>query len=173
MTRLYREGRTETVRPVTVQSAEWVQQMINPSKDKQTKIEKLKTACKIHQRSYQEAMCGLGVDRHLFCLFVVSKYLQIDSPFLNTVLSEPWKLSTSQSPHGQVGLYDGKNSKYISAGGGFGPVADDGYGVSYIIAGENHIFFHVSSKRSSPKTDSQRFAANIKQALIDMKQLFD
>uniref|UniRef100_F6PQ54 Carnitine palmitoyltransferase 1B n=1 Tax=Equus caballus TaxID=9796 RepID=F6PQ54_HORSE len=31
-------------------------------------------------------------------------------------------------------------------------VADDGYGVSYMIAGENTIFFHVSSKFSSSET---------------------
>ena len=39
-----------------------------------------------------------------------------------------------------------------SAGGGFGPVADDGYGVSYIIIGDNQIYFHVSAKRSSGTT---------------------
>lgn len=33
-------------------------------------------------------------------------------------------------------------------------VADDGYGVSYMIAGENTIFFHVSSKFSSSETVS-------------------
>jgi carnitine O-palmitoyltransferase 1 len=33
-------------------------------------------------------------------------------------------------------------------------VADDGYGVSYIIAGENVIFFHVSCKQSCPTTVS-------------------
>ena len=27
-------------------------------------------------------MTGKGVDRHLFCLYVVSKYLELDSPFL-------------------------------------------------------------------------------------------
>jgi len=42
----------------------------------------------------------------------------------------------------------------ISAGGGFGPVADDGYGVSYIVAGEDILFFHISSKKSSPETVS-------------------
>ena len=42
----------------------------------------------------------------------------------------------------------------MAAGGGFGPVADDGYGVSYIINGENTIFFHVSAKKSCPKTVS-------------------
>lgn len=33
-------------------------------------------------------------------------------------------------------------------------VADDGYGVSYMIAGENTMFFHVSSKFSSSETVS-------------------
>ena len=37
-----------------------------------------------------------GIDRHMFCLYVVSKYLGIESPFLKEVLSEPWRLSTSQ-----------------------------------------------------------------------------
>lgn len=69
------------------------------------------------------------------------------------VLSEPWKLSTSQTPHGQTTRINLKKfPNCISAGGGFGPVADDGYGVSYIIAGEDLIFFHISSKRSSPAT---------------------
>lgn len=36
--------------------------------------------------------------------------------------------------------------------GGFGPVADDGYGVSYIVAGEDLLFFHISSKRICPLT---------------------
>lgn len=34
----------------------------------------------------------------------------------------------------------------------FPQVADDGYGVSYIIVGENLITFHISSKFSSPDT---------------------
>lgn len=33
-------------------------------------------------------------------------------------------------------------------------VADDGYGVSYMIAGEDTIFFHISSKFSSSETVS-------------------
>ena len=33
-------------------------------------------------------------------------------------------------------------------------VADDGYGVSYVVAGEDLIFFHVSSKKTSPETVS-------------------
>lgn len=117
------------------------------------RVELLKKACERHQLAYQDAMCGHGIDRHLFCLYVVSKYLEVDSPFLNEVLSEPWRLSTSQTPHGQTPKMDlKKHPNCISAGGGFGPVADDGYGVSYIIAGENLIFFHISAKNTCPQT---------------------
>ena len=33
-------------------------------------------------------------------------------------------------------------------------MADDGYGVSYVIAGDGVIFFHISSKKSCPLTVS-------------------
>lgn len=118
-------------------------------------------------------MTGAGIDRHLFCLYVVSKYLAVDSPFLKEVLSEPWRLSTSQTPQQQVELFDfEKNPEYVSCGGGFGPVADDGYGVSYIIVGENFIHFHISSKFSSPETDSHRFGKHLKDAMVDIITLF-
>jgi hypothetical protein len=60
-----------------------------------------------------------------------------------------------QTPHQQTDKLDLERfPDRISGGGGFGPVADDGYGVSYIIAGEDHIFIHVSSKNSCPTTVS-------------------
>ncbi|KAL1117008.1 hypothetical protein AAG570_004336 [Ranatra chinensis] len=155
MTRLFREGRTETVRPVTVESAAFVKAMCDKTTTLDERVELLRKASKRHQLNYQDAMCGMGIDRHLFCLYVVSKYLEVDSPFLKEVLSEPWRLSTSQTPHGQTSKLDLRRfPKCISAGGGFGPVADDGYGVSYIIAGEDLLFFHISSKKTCPDTVS-------------------
>lgn len=174
MTRLYREGRTETVRPCTLESVAWVKAMDNPKISTEERVKLLNIACNRHQLAYQDAMCGKGIDRHLFCLYVVSKYLEVESPFLNEVLSEPWRLSTSQTPHGQTTKMDlTKNPNFISPGGGFGPVADDGYGVSYIIAGENLIFFHVSAKRSCATTSAQRLAQNIERALADLRKLFE
>lgn len=39
------------------------------------------------------------------------------------VLSEPWRLSTSQTPLQQLELFDlVKHPEYVSSGGGFGPV---------------------------------------------------
>ncbi|XP_049288808.1 carnitine O-palmitoyltransferase 1, liver isoform isoform X1 [Anopheles funestus] len=174
MTRLFREGRTETVRPCTIESAAWVKAMLDKDVAVEERVRLLNAACERHQLGYQDAMCGKGIDRHLFCLYVVSKYLEIDSPFLQEVLSEPWRLSTSQTPHGQTSKMDlKKHPNCISAGGGFGPVADDGYGVSYIVAGEDLIFFHISSKKSCGTTSSERFAQEICRALADMKHLFE
>lgn len=82
MTRLFREGRTETVRPCTIEAATWARAMDAPNKTKEEKLLLLGEACDRHQIQYRDAMTGKGVDRHLFCLYVVSKYLEIDSPFL-------------------------------------------------------------------------------------------
>uniref|UniRef100_A0A670XS84 carnitine O-palmitoyltransferase n=1 Tax=Pseudonaja textilis TaxID=8673 RepID=A0A670XS84_PSETE len=148
MTRLFREGRTETVRSCTVQSCKFVQAMEDPNEIRNL----FKAAAANHQCLYRHAMTGAGIDRHLFCLYVVSKYLAVESPFLKEVLAEPWRLSTSQTPQQHIDL--NKNPGMESSGGGFGPVADDGYGVSYIIVGENLINFHVSSKFSCIETVS-------------------
>ncbi|CAF3493767.1 unnamed protein product [Rotaria socialis] len=187
MTRLFRDGRTETVRSCSIESSEWVKAMDDPTVSKSERVKLLRHACDYHQQQYRDAMTGKGIDRHLFCLYVLSKYLEIDSPFLQQVLHEPWKLSTSQTPAN----YDDQRLKYLvkknpdlakkygivdnrslaSIGGGFGPVAADGYGVSYIIASEDLIFFHISSNKSSSETDSKRFGQRIRQAMQDMRTL--
>ncbi|XP_075364027.1 carnitine O-palmitoyltransferase 1, muscle isoform isoform X2 [Mycteria americana] len=174
MTRLFREGRTETVRSCTAESTAFVRSMADARQTRAERQRLFKLAADKHQHMYRMAMTGAGIDRHLFCLYVVSRYLGVQSPFLAQVLSEPWRLSTSQTPQQQLKLCDlSKFPDHVSTGGGFGPVADDGYGVSYIIAGENLITFHVSSKFSSSETDSKRFGRNIRQAMLDIAELFD
>ncbi|XP_030646787.1 carnitine O-palmitoyltransferase 1, muscle isoform [Chanos chanos] len=173
MTRMFREGRTETVRSCTNESAAFVRAMEDKNSTNEQRLELFRKAAEKHQNMYRLAMTGSGIDRHLFCLYIVSKLLSIDSPFLKQVLSEPWRLSTSQTPQQQLNLIDiQKYPSYVGAGGGFGPVADDGYGVSYIIVGEDLITFHISSKFSSPETDSYRFGQNIRQAMLDIRALF-
>ncbi|XP_024435080.1 carnitine O-palmitoyltransferase 1, muscle isoform [Desmodus rotundus] len=173
MTRLFREGRTETVRSCTSESTAFVRAMVQGSHTRADLQKLFRKASEKHQSMYRLAMTGAGIDRHLFCLYVVSKYLGVSSPFLAEVLSEPWRLSTSQTAQFQIRMFDpNKYPNHLAAGGGFGPVADDGYGVSYMIAGENTIFFHVSSKFSSSETNAQRFGNHIRQALLDIADLF-
>jgi len=42
-----------------------------------------------------------------------------------------------------------------------------------MITGENRIYFHISSKKSSSETDSKRFGENLKEALKEMKEIFE
>ena len=173
MTRLYREGRTETVRACTEHTCNFVKAMESGQSSKKELRELLKKHCDSHSTLYRDAMAGKGIDRHLFCLYVVARYLKKDHPFLRKVIEEPWRLSTSQTPQIQMNLVDlTKNPQYSSPGGGFGPVSFDGYGVSYIISGENSFWFHVSSRNSSLNTDSTRFKGRINQALLDMEALY-
>ena len=86
------------------------------------------------------AVAHAGLDRHLFALYVVSQGTNTKSEFLNRALSMQWRLSTSQQPQNQTGEWDPrKDANQISPGGGFGPVADDGYGVSYMVASEDEV----------------------------------
>jgi len=61
MTRLFREGRTETVRPVTIESSAWVKSMVDPLVSVEDRRALLIHACNRHQKGYQDAMCGKGL----------------------------------------------------------------------------------------------------------------
>lgn len=157
MTRLFREGRTETVRSCTMQSCDFVRAMLDKNCPREERLRLLRLTADKHQQLYRDAMTGKGVDRHLFALYVVLKYLEEVSPFFDKIFPPTYLLSTSQTPLNQC-EEDAKDIdaklrlQLITAGGGFGPVADRGYGVSYIIAGENQISFHISSKKSADNT---------------------
>lgn len=70
-------------------------------------------------------------------------------------------------------LFDVHNyPDYVSLGGGFGPADDHGCGVSYIFMGDDRITFHISSRKSSTKTDSHRLGQHIENALLDVASLF-
>lgn len=170
MTRLFREGRTETVRSCSMDSTNFAKAALDPNIPVSEKRRLLKKACDYHIDLCRKAMTGEGVDRHLFALYVVSQYLQEDVPFLKSYLSEKWVLSTSQTAVNQtMRLKLEKYPERACAGGGFGPVADTGYGISYVICGEDLISFHISCKRSCPATDSKRFAELIAESMSEMR----
>ena len=153
--------------------------MCDTESSRSDKLKLLRVAGERHQMLYKSAMNGEGIDRHLFALYVVSRGLGYESQFLEDIIKRPWTLSTSQQPQQQVfnsNLPDinfAPFRKMCSPGGGFGPVSDDGYGVSYMLPTDYNIFFHVSSKRSCNTTDSRRFAKLIAKSLEDMRALFD
>eukprot|EP00668_Euglena_longa_P018525 GGOE01023103.1.p1 GENE.GGOE01023103.1~~GGOE01023103.1.p1 ORF type:complete len:868 (+),score=209.13 GGOE01023103.1:33-2606(+) len=175
MARLFLNGRTETIRTVSEQSCAFVRAFEAPQVPVEEKRRLLQAATTAHQLYTRDSMVGRAIDRHLFGLYVVSCGMGVESPFLNQAMSNKWRLSTSQVPPRQTpkNTWPGNDQgdKFHSPSGGFGPVADDGYGVSYCITGENRLYFHVSSKRSAGNTSSQRFLDHIFRVLAEMQAL--
>jgi len=174
--RLFNEGRTETIRSNSAHMFDFINIMEDAKASKQDKIAALRKAASTHVAVSRDASVGKGVDRHLFCLYVCSLGLNMDIKFLKDALSMPWQLSTSQIPQRQTENIWPKHADsdlLVSPSGGFGPVADDGYGVSYMMANDDITFFHISSKRSCKKTDSEKFKAALWKAHEDMRALFD
>lgn len=177
MTRLYLGGRTETVRSCTKESCAFVRSMLNPGATNDERIKLLHKAGEKHTLLYKDAMNGKGIDRHLFALYVASQGLGYECDFLGDLLKKPWVLSTSQTPHTQQTHvpdpnYQNFNDKLCS-GGGFMTVDDDGYGCSYLFPSNQRIFFHLSSRHSSPFADTTRFGKLLFESLDEIKSLFD
>ena len=64
MTRLFREGRTETVRSCTVESAEFCKAVESGDKSDADLKKLLQAACDRHQNGYRDAMTGHGKDNY-------------------------------------------------------------------------------------------------------------
>ena len=123
-----------------------------------------------HAISYKKAMVGEGIDRHLFCLYVMSRYLKIDSEFLSKVLKEPWRLSTSQTPSQQTGIVDfNKHTSKISGGGGFGPVslASCIYTCACISCSPGKMSAHVQTLSCIMQKGTRRLLFNYVQSTAD------
>lgn len=60
MTRLFKKGRTETIRSCTIESSKWVLAMDDENFNSQDRANLLREACKKHQSLYLEAMYGDG-----------------------------------------------------------------------------------------------------------------
>lgn len=178
MTRLYLQGRTETVRSFTMEAKEFVLAFENKAVSNETKYELFLKAANLHAKKYKDCMNGMGIDRHLFALYIVCKGQGFESEFLKSALSLPWTLSTSQQPQQQMSsqyfsVTEPELRHQISPGGGFGPVADNGYGVSYMVPDDNQIFFHISSKISAKETDSNRFFKHLFESMSEIKDLYE
>lgn len=173
--RLFKKGRTETVRPCTAETCAFVR-LMQEGTSPCDQLAALRAAAVVHVRNFQAAMLGAGVDRHLFALACAAAAFGIESPFLTAALSTHWLLSTSQQPQSQETRYSISDPRFadrISAGGGFTAVSLDGYGVSYMMsASEDEMFFHVSAT-SGRRPSVARFTRILLMALADMKDVLE
>ncbi|MEL7048256.1 MAG: choline/carnitine O-acyltransferase [Pseudomonadota bacterium] len=160
-TRMYKGGRTETIRTASNKALTLVKAMDDATKTSVEKTKMIRDAFAEHSKRGKDASAGFGVDRHLFGLKIIAQENGItDLPaiFSQEVFTRGWELSTAQVPlkHGYVNH--------------FGPVCHDGYGIGYVIK-NGQINFNITSWRSSAVTDTQGFVADIAKAMQDLRSV--
>ncbi|XP_032653631.1 carnitine O-acetyltransferase isoform X2 [Chelonoidis abingdonii] len=160
--RMFRLGRTDTIRSASVDSLKFVQAMDNPSKQNQEKVELLRRATEAHRAYTDMAIRGNAIDRHLLGmkLQAIEDLVSMPELFMDTAyaVAMHFNLSTSQVP--------AKTDCVMC----FGPVVPDGYGVCYNPM-DDHINFAMSAYNSCAETNAARLAHYLEKALLDMRFL--
>ncbi|XP_050782150.1 carnitine O-acetyltransferase isoform X2 [Gopherus flavomarginatus] len=160
--RMFRLGRTDTIRSASVDSLKFVEAMDNPSKQNQEKVELLRRAAQAHRAYTDMAIRGNAIDRHLLGmkLQAIEDLVSMPELFMDTAyaVAMHFNLSTSQVP--------AKTDCVMC----FGPVVPDGYGVCYNPM-DDHINFAMSAYNSCAETNAARLAHYLEKALLDMRLL--
>ncbi|CAA7266960.1 unnamed protein product [Cyclocybe aegerita] len=163
LTRMFKHGRTETLRTFSRECRLWVLSMVNPQATDSERFNLLREAVASHSRRTREAMTGRGIDRHLLGLQLLLRPLNGESAALFEdelfERSSQWKLSTS-----------GLSAGLLFKGTGFGAAYEDGYGINYLAA-PDRFKFGIEAKFSSSLTSVQLFKDAIVAALEDMHLL--
>uniref|UniRef100_A0A1I8EY61 Carn_acyltransf domain-containing protein n=2 Tax=Wuchereria bancrofti TaxID=6293 RepID=A0A1I8EY61_WUCBA len=155
--RFYAKSRTETLRPVTKESCAFVKSMVNTESNSEERLKLLKKAVKAHVFHSKECLTGSGVDRHLFVLYILSKMTGINSPLLDYYITQPWELSTSQTPNVTRQINEDEYPNFSWFGGGFQATCKSGYGISYRFAGNHSICINIASYKSAKNTVRSSF----------------
>ncbi|XP_060768540.1 carnitine O-acetyltransferase isoform X2 [Neoarius graeffei] len=162
--RMFKLGRTDTIRSASIDAANFVRAMNDPAKQNPQKLTLLEKAVKAHRAYTDMAICGQAIDRHLLGLKLQATEDLSALPEIFTdksyAVANHYHLSTSQVP--------AKTDCVMC----FGPVVPDGYGVCYNPM-EKHINFAVSAFNSCADTNATRLAHALEEALLDMKSLVE
>jgi len=156
MTKQFLHGRTEAMRPVTPESTAFV---LEPTSDN------FRKAMAKHIERISECKNGYGIDRHLFGLkkmyeenfpgddlpeiFYSPSYREICRNFFSTSTSNPKGLLHA----------------------GYGPVIDDGYGLRYLIYGDE-LHFVLSSKVHNSE-NLLKLKSNLEESLIEIASILE
>jgi carnitine O-acetyltransferase len=162
-TRMFKGGRTETIRTASLEALAFVKSMDSPMVDAQEKVALLRAAFAEHAKRGKEASAAQVCDRHLLGLKLIAPeagVTELPAFFSQEIFTRGWELSTAQLPM-RVGFVNH-----------FGAVCPQGYGIGYIIKNE-HVNINVTSFRSHPETDSGRFLIEVTRALHDLRSILE
>ncbi|KAJ1826421.1 hypothetical protein LPJ56_002185 [Coemansia sp. RSA 2599] len=176
-TRQFLHGRTETVRSLTSESADFMRAMCDKASSSADKYEALVRASKKHHQLLRDASSGNGVDRHILGLRMAYHRLDplpgetplgaaekeaIEGFFNDPILAKSTRFQLSTS-----GLFPA----YYLTHTGFGcVVAEKGYGINYIIE-PARIKFGTEGKtaKAGNGSDVDQFEATLRQTLLELK----
>lgn len=162
--RMFRLGRTDTIRSASSASAAFVKAFDHPSKQNTEKVDLMVNAIKAHRSYTNMAISGQAIDRHLLGLKMVAaeEKLSVPDVFTDTAYAKAlhYQLSTSQVP---------SKTDCVMC---FGPVVSNGYGVCYNPMND-HINFAVSSFNTCEETSAARLARAVEEALLDIRTLLE
>ncbi|KAM9735420.1 carnitine O-acetyltransferase isoform 1-T1 [Menidia menidia] len=162
--RMYRLGRTDTIRSASSASAAFVKAFDDPSRQNKEKADLMEKAVKAHRAYTNMAVSGQAIDRHLLGLKMqaLEENLSVPAVFKDAAYAKAlhYRLSTSQVP---------SKTDCVMC---FGPVVPNGYGVCYNPMND-HINFAVSSFTACEETSAGRLAQAVEGALVDMRALLE
>ncbi|XP_046682241.1 carnitine O-palmitoyltransferase 2, mitochondrial [Homalodisca vitripennis] len=124
-TAAFKHGRTETVRPCTVETQNMCKALRQSQQPTKSELQQmLKNCSKVHSQLIKEAAMGLGFDRHLFALKLIAEKRGLNLEVFN----DPAYKAINQNILSTSTLA----SDYLELGA-FGPVVQNGYGIGYSV----------------------------------------
>lgn len=163
-TRRFFHGRTETMRPCTVEAQHWCRTMLNPTATIEEKRQALNAAFSKHNKLMAEALDGKGFDRHLLGLCLIAKEEGLPVPELYT---DP--LYTKSGGGGSFVLSTSLVG-YTTVLGAVAPMVPHGYGFFYRIR-DDRIVASCTALKSNPETDAETLFQNLCTSLHDIMQV--
>ncbi|KAH7098270.1 acyltransferase ChoActase/COT/CPT [Auriculariales sp. MPI-PUGE-AT-0066] len=176
MTKSFIHGRTEAIRTVQDHTVNFTQTFFSDA-SLQTKIETLRKACEGHVNLTKECSKGLGQDRHLYALYcLLQRELQEQgtpppSPPPGEKVKTRKTLPAIFTDNGWSVL----NTSILSTSNcgnpalrlfGFGPVAEEGFGIGYIIKDDG-----ISVCASSKHLQTRRYLDTLQGYLFEVQRM--
>ncbi|XP_062983410.1 peroxisomal carnitine O-octanoyltransferase [Elgaria multicarinata webbii] len=164
MTRRFYHGRTETMRPCTVEAVEWCKSMLDPAFAPSQRKQLMLKAFAKHNKLMKECENGRGFDRHLLGLMLLSKEHSLPMPEL---FLDP---AFTRSGGGGNFLLSTSLVGYTRVGGAVVPMVHDGYGFFYRIR-DDRIVVSCTAWNSCPETDAENLCKILFQSFQDIVKL--
>ncbi|XP_052000787.1 peroxisomal carnitine O-octanoyltransferase isoform X2 [Xyrauchen texanus] len=149
-TRRFFHGRTETMRPCTVEAQHWCRTMLNPAATMEEKRRALIAAFNKHNKLMLEAQNGKGIDRHLLGMYLIAKEQGLSVPELYT---DPLY---AKSGGGGNFVLSTSLVGYTTVLGAVAPMVHHGYGFFYRIR-DDRIVASCTTWKSCPETNAETF----------------